>query len=161
MAHETPLSKSWEMIYYDADRSEGSTDFEVLPTERRVEFLHHYAGQAKRWFSDPLLETVVVNDREVEEALSKFKEKPLPRIRRRMSFKNWKYILESSEQTFYATDFDDSSWSEITVPKLFSPDEEEHNLRLRKTFNPGDFKTAMLVVESLADYSKVWSTAGS
>ena len=153
----TLVSQSWELVYFDSELTEGSTDFEALSVEKRVEFLHHYAEKAKSWFKDPLLESFVASEEEISEALAGLKEPPSPTVRKRRHLKAWKYTLEIGEEPFWQDGFDDSAWMETEVPKLFSPLTAQGNLRLRNTFEAGDFKTAMLVVESLADYSRVWA----
>ena len=99
MPTETLVSQSWEMVYFDSELTEGSTDFEVLPVEKRAEFLHHYAEKTKSWFKDPLLESFVVSQAEISEALAGLKEPPSPTVRKRLNLKTWQCAERPERKT--------------------------------------------------------------
>ncbi|WP_020531262.1 hypothetical protein [Flexithrix dorotheae] len=90
-------SKTFELRYFTNDpKANGETDFkgetEYLSVEQRVEYLKHYADYASRFFKDQEFNTKVVEDSEVENALSKIKPQPLPEVRKRIPLENWKWL---------------------------------------------------------------------
>jgi len=111
------LSRSFEFRYFDdAPGANGETDFKgqtaVFDTEQRVDFLRNYAEYAKYFFNDPGLDKEVVMDSEVEAALKKLKEQPLPKVRKRMPLKDWKWVgYREGEEADEIQDL--SMWSNI------------------------------------------------
>jgi len=90
------LSNSFEFRFFDTDlAANGQTDFKgetaVFDTDQRIEFLRKYAEFAKHFFNDPDLNKQVVTDIEVRTLLKNLKPKPLPRIRKSIPLKNWKW----------------------------------------------------------------------
>ncbi len=102
------LSKTFEMRYFTNDpKANGETDFKgetaVFNTEDRVEYLKRYAEVAKEFFKDPNLDTKVVSDDQLKQAMSKLKPQPEPEVRKRIPLKSWKWMgykpgMEESEE---------------------------------------------------------------
>ena len=90
-------SQSFELRYFSPDKAaNGETDFKgktaVFSTEQRVAFLKQYADLARQQFDDPQLDTQVVTDAEVAEALARVKAAPRPQVRQHQSLTDWKYL---------------------------------------------------------------------
>ena len=102
-----PISESFELRYLsNSPKANGETDFKgetaVFNTEDRVEYLKHYAKAAKEFFNDPNLDTKVVSDDQLTQAMSKLKPQPEPEVRKRIPLKSWKWMgyksgMEKSE----------------------------------------------------------------
>lgn len=91
------LSRSFELRYFTNDAAaNGITDFhgetEIFNTEERIDFLRQYGEVAKKFFLDHLLNTKAVTDEEVETFLKQFKSQPVPKVRKRINTKTWKWI---------------------------------------------------------------------
>ena len=91
------LSKSFELRYFTKDaKANGETDFkgetEYFNTEQRVEYLSKYAEVAKQFFADPNLDSKVVADEQLKQAMQQLKPQPLPEIRKREQLNQWKWM---------------------------------------------------------------------
>ena len=77
-------------------KANGETDFKgetaVFNTEDRVEYLKRYAKAAKEFFNDPNLDTKVVSDDQLTQAMSKLKPQPEPEVRKRIPLEYWKWM---------------------------------------------------------------------
>lgn len=94
---ESQSFRSFELRYFSNDeKANGETDFkgetEVFDTEKRVEFLKHYAAYAKQFFDDQNLDYEVVSDEEAATAASKIKPKPAPQYRRCIDLDQWRWL---------------------------------------------------------------------
>lgn len=92
-----PISESFELRYFsNSPKANGETDFKgetaVFNTEDRVEYLKRYAIAAKEFFNDPNLDTKVVSDDQLTQAMSKLKPQPEPEVRKRIPLKSWKWM---------------------------------------------------------------------
>ncbi len=92
-----PISESFELRYFSNNpKANGETDFKgktaVFSTEERVEYLKCYAKAAKDFFNDPNLDTKVVSDDQLTQAMRKIKPQPGPEIRKRIPLKSWKWM---------------------------------------------------------------------
>ncbi|GHB86755.1 hypothetical protein GCM10007390_48060 [Persicitalea jodogahamensis] len=90
-------SRSFELRYFSPDKAaNGETDFKgktaVFSTDQRVAFLKQYADLARQQFDDPQLDTQVVTDAEVTEALNRVKAAPRPQVRQHQPLTDWKYL---------------------------------------------------------------------
>jgi len=87
-----------EFKFFSKDpRANGDTDFhgetEVFNTNQRVEFLNQYADYASRYFGDPNLDTKVVDDDQVQAAMTDLKPQPMPTIRNRIPLNDgWTWL---------------------------------------------------------------------
>jgi len=141
-AEVRPLSHSFEFRYVDDNpAANGETDFKgrtaVFNTQKRVEFLYHYAEYAKSFFNDPKLDTQVVSDREVNAFIKNLKQQPLPRIRKRLPLEQWRWIgYRPGERKENLKEL--STWNKIPGVKvenghvLFS----DKQLKLERSFVP-------------------------
>jgi hypothetical protein len=96
-AFSQTISESFELRYFSNNKkANGETDFKgetaVFNTQERVEYLKNYAEVAKTFFNDPNLDTKVVSDEQLEQALNKIKPQPEPEIRKRIPLKYWKWM---------------------------------------------------------------------
>lgn len=95
MACAQTIGQTFEMRYFTDDpAANGETDFkgetEWMDTEERVQFLHHYADFASRFFNNPRLDQQIVNDAEIDSLLAGIKPQPLPNIRTDVDLRTWK-----------------------------------------------------------------------
>lgn len=95
MACAQTIGQTFEMRYFTDDpTANGETDFkgetEWMDTEERVQFLHHYADFASRFFNNPRLDQQIVNDAEIDSLLAGIKPQPLPNIRTDVDLRTWK-----------------------------------------------------------------------
>lgn len=91
------ISQSFELRYFTNDeKANGETDFkgetEYFNTEQRVEYLSKYAEVAREFFNDPNLDTKVVSESQIKQAVQKLKPQPLPEVRRRILLDQWKWV---------------------------------------------------------------------
>ncbi|MBS3775722.1 MAG: glycosyl hydrolase family 2 [Bacteroidales bacterium] len=91
------ISRSFEFRYFTEDaEANGETDFkgetEIFSTSERVEFLSHYADYAKQFFNDPKLNKEAANDKAVSSLMDQLKAQPLPQVRTRKRFSEWKWM---------------------------------------------------------------------
>jgi hypothetical protein len=91
------ISESFELRYFSNNtKANGETDFKgetaVFNTQERVEYLKNYAEVAKTFFNDQNLDTKVVSDEQLKQALNKIKPQPEPEVRKRIALKYWKWM---------------------------------------------------------------------
>ncbi len=171
------IGRTFEFKYFSKDsRANGETDFhgktEVFNTDQRVEFLNRYADYATRYFNDPNLDTRIVTDAEVQDAMAKFKPMPLPTIRKHIALNNgwtwlalregepmqnknslleWKQMPGVNLQDGHLTIVKD----EVTFTKTFNPQTWRFFIQWRArtpaksplTFILGDNNTPIITVE--------------
>ena len=95
-----PVSESFEMRWFTTDAAaDGETDFrgetEWLTTGQRVQALGQYASFASEFWGNPGLDTPVVSNEEIADALAGIKPQPLTEIRRTIPLDTWKATGET------------------------------------------------------------------
>lgn len=91
------ISESFELRYFtNKPEANGETDFKgetaVFNTNERVEYLRNYATVAKNFFNDPGLDTKVVSDDQLMQAMNNLKPQPGPEVRKRIPLESWKWM---------------------------------------------------------------------
>ncbi|MDR9410889.1 MAG: hypothetical protein RI573_18735, partial [Balneolaceae bacterium] len=94
---EEIISKSFEFRYVSSDAAaNGITDFKgptsVFDLDERMDYLAKFAQYGAGFFNDQGLNTMVVQQEEIDSALQKLKSQPKPEIRRLIELDDWRYL---------------------------------------------------------------------
>ncbi len=96
------------------------TEWVELDKDRKWELLRYYYNAAGSFYPP---QGQVVHDHEIQECIGRFKEKPLPQIRREIPLKDWKFILdekaEGVRQGYYSGECDESGWESVSIPHSY------------------------------------------
>jgi hypothetical protein len=92
---------------------------ELMPRQKQA-FLKRYAEIAGEFYGAGGAGDRPVSDREVGACIRQFKEKPLPKYRKRIVLKRWKFKLDTGKQgtqrRYFSEAHDDSKWERVAVP---------------------------------------------
>ncbi len=139
------LSRSFEVRYFTDDpKADGETDFTGetawLNTDQRVEFLRQYAEYAKKFFHDPNLDTIAVDDSQVQNALQKLKPQPSTKVRQRIELEEWKWIgfRPDQRQENLAAIREWQSIPGVSITDGFCT--FQSNAKIRKSFDPQNWR---------------------
>ncbi len=161
--------KSFELVYYDpSEKFNGQTPFNVdsksgLNPEARIEYLRRYANALKQRVSKPS-EYYAFDEVPVEAARERarqIKEQPLPRIRKVVPLKYWRWKLEGDrpgrglrDESWVVRHFEEEAlWNEMEAPRLFAFNRDAW---LRGHFRGPEAQRVLLSIGSIIDRYDIW-----
>ena len=96
-------------------------EFIELDTPQKWAYLKRYYDDAYRFFK---ARDRVVSEEEIDLCIAKFKEKPLPKIRKEIRLQEWKFKFDRDElgaaQGYFGRDCEDGDWDEVKTPHSYS-----------------------------------------
>ncbi len=92
-------------------------EYVQLDQETRWSYLKRYYEVASAFYG---AKDRVVSDEEVRRRIASFKERPAPRVRRRLSMEKWSFTLDDGDEGvragYFGEDYREEGWQEVTLP---------------------------------------------
>lgn len=93
-------------------------EFNFLSAEQKWRYLKAYWSRAAEFYG--LRQELIIPDEEVHAHVRKLKAKPLPRIRRIITLKDWRWKLDAEmkgvREGYFKHNYADGSWEKATLP---------------------------------------------
>lgn len=91
-----------------------------LDQKRKWEYLKRYYEAAAKFYN---IKDKVVSDKEIDECIKRFKEKPVAKIRKEVKLKEWNFKFDEKDQGvregYYSFKYDEKEWEKATIPHSY------------------------------------------